>query len=95
MLDEGFSDQDVRNGVTVFKPVGCDKCNNGYKGRVGLFEVLPVSEEMRRLIMENANAMQIRDQANKEGVTDLRSSGLVKVKAGITSLEELNRVTKD
>ena len=81
--------------MQVFKPVGCDKCTNGYKGRVGLFEVMPVSEEMGRLIMEGANALQIRDRAKEEGIADLRASGLEKVKAGITSLEEINRVTKD
>jgi len=95
LLSEGFSEEEVRQGVTVFKPVGCDKCTNGYKGRVGLFEVMPVSEEMGRMIMEGANALQIRDQATAEGIADLRSSGLLKVKAGVTSLEEINRVTKD
>ena len=75
--------------------MGCDKCTMGYKGRVGLFEVMPISEEMERLIMNNADAIQLRDQANAEGIEDLRASGLRKVKAGIISLEELNRVTKD
>ena len=95
LRSEGFSDADIREGVQVFKPVGCDKCTNGYKGRVGLFEVMPVSEDMGRLIMEGANALQIRDRAKEEGIADLRASGLEKVKAGITSLEEINRVTKD
>ena len=95
LRSEGFTDADIREGFTVFKPVGCDKCTNGYKGRVGLFEVMPVSEAMGRLIMEGANALQIRDQAQEEGVSDLRISGLNKVKAGVTSLEEINRVTKD
>jgi len=95
LIDEGFTDDDVSAGLQVFKPVGCDKCTQGYKGRVGLFEVMPVSEAMGRLIMDDANAMQIRDQAKAEGIEDLRAAGLRKVKAGITSLEELNRVTKD
>ncbi len=95
LRSEGFTDDEIREGIQVFKPVGCDKCTNGYKGRVGLFEVMPVSEEMGRLIMEGANALQIRDRAKEEGIADLRASGLEKVKAGTTSLEEINRVTKD
>jgi len=95
LIDEGFTDDDVSAGLQVYKAVGCDKCTQGYKGRVGLFEVMPVSEAMGRLIMDDANAMQIRDQAKAEGIEDLRAAGLRKVKAGITSLEEINRVTKD
>jgi len=95
LIAEGFTDDDVSAGLQVFKPVGCDKCTQGYKGRVGLFEVMPVSEAMGRLIMDGANAMHIRDQAKAEGIEDLRAAGLRKVKAGITSLEEINRVTKD
>jgi type IV pilus assembly protein PilB len=95
LLEEGFSEDEVRKGVNVFKAVGCDKCTKGYKGRVGLFEVMPVSDAMGKLIMENGNAIQIRDLAKSEGLQDLRASGLAKVKAGITSLEEINRVTKD
>lgn len=95
LIEEGFSEDDLKHGLQVFKPVGCNKCTGGYKGRVGLYEVMPISGEMERLIMDGANAIQIREQANKEGVQDLRTSGLLKVKAGITSLEEINRVTKD
>ncbi|HHI75893.1 MAG TPA: type IV-A pilus assembly ATPase PilB [Gammaproteobacteria bacterium] len=95
LLKEGFTEADLKGDWQVYKAVGCDKCTNGYKGRVGIFEVMPISEDMERLIMENANAMQLREQANREGIEDLRTSGLRKVKAGITSLEELNRVTKD
>jgi len=95
LLEEGFSEQDIAEGLTIYRPVGCDHCTNGYKGRVGIFEVMAISEEMGRLIMEGGNALQLRDQAVREGVSDLRSSGLRKVKAGMTSLEELNRVTKD
>jgi type IV pilus assembly protein PilB len=95
LIEEGFSEDEIRQGITVYRPVGCDKCTKGYKGRVGIFEVMPVSEAMGRLIMENANAIQIRDLAKAEGLQDLRSSGLAKVKMGITSLEEINRVTKD
>ena len=95
LIEEGFSDQEVRQGLQVYKPVGCDKCTKGYKGRVGLFEVMPVSEAMGKLIMEGGNAIQIRDLALSEGLQELRASGLAKVKAGVTSLEEINRVTKD
>ena len=79
--------------MTVFRAVGCDRCNEGYKGRVGIYQVMPVSEGMRRLIMENRNAMELADQARREGIRDIRQSGLLKVRNGITSLEEINRVT--
>jgi len=95
LLEEGFSDAEVRQGVQVYRPVGCDKCTKGYKGRVGLFEVMPVSDAMGKLIMEGGNAIQIRDLALTEGLQELRASGLAKVKEGVTSLEEINRVTKD
>ncbi len=95
LVEEGFTDQEIREGLQVYKPVGCDKCTKGYKGRVGLFEVMPVSEAMGKLIMEGGNAIQIRDLALSEGLQELRASGLAKVKAGVTSLEEINRVTKD
>jgi len=95
LREEGFSEEDIREGITVYRPVGCEKCTKGYKGRVGIFEVMPVSDAMGKLIMEGGNAIQIRDLAKSEGLQDLRASGLAKVKAGITSLEEINRVTKD
>ena len=82
-----------RKGLTIFGPKGCKQCNDGYKGRVGIFQVMEVSEAMGRIIMEGGNAMQIADQAAKEGVLDLRRAGLNKVKDGVTSLEEVNRVT--
>jgi len=92
---EGFTDDDIKAGLTIFGPVGCKSCNDGYKGRLGIFQVMEVSEIMGRLIMEGGNAMQIADQATKEGVVDLRRAGLNKVKEGLTSLEEINRVTID
>ena len=95
LLEEGFTEADLAENFTVYKPVGCDRCTKGYKGRAGVFEVMPISETTGRLIMEGANSIEIRAQANKENVSDLRKSGLRKVKAGVTSLEELNRVTKD
>lgn len=93
LLAEGFTEEETENGFTVFEPVGCDRCNDGYKGRVGIYQVMPVSEEMKRMIMEGRNAIELADQAAKEGIPDLRRSGLKKVKDGITSLKEVNRVT--
>ena len=95
LQEEGFTEDEIKSGITVYKPVGCESCNGGYKGRVGIYLVMPISEEMGRIIMENGNSIQLADQANKEGVPDLRQSGLKKVKDGITSLEEVNRVTKE
>ncbi len=94
LLEEGFTEEDLTE-LTVYRPVGCDRCTRGYKGRVGIFQVMPVSEEMGRIIMEGGNSLQLAEQATKEGVKNLRQSGLKKVKAGVTSLEEINRVTKD
>jgi type IV pilus assembly protein PilB len=90
---EGFEAEDMDAGLTIFGPKGCKNCNDGYKGRVGIFQVMEVSEAMGRIIMEGGNAMQIADQAAIEGVHDLRRAGLNKVKDGVTSLEEINRVT--
>ena len=90
---EGFQAEDLDGGLTVFGPVGCKSCNDGYKGRLGIFQVMEVSEAMGKIIMEGGNAMQIADQAANEGVIDLRRAGLNKVRDGITSLEEINRVT--
>ncbi len=95
LLEEGFSQQQIDEGVTVFKAAGCDNCTDGYKGRLGIYQVMPVTEAIGRIIMEGGNAMQIADQAEKEGVFDLRRSGLIKVASGITSLEEINRVIKE
>jgi len=92
---EGFTDEDLASSPKIFKAVGCDQCTNGYKGRVGVYQVMPVSEAMGRIIMQGGNAMDIADQAREEGIDDLRRSGLKKVLAGVTSLEEINRVTKD
>jgi type IV pilus assembly protein PilB len=93
LLAEGFTEEETENGFTIFEPLGCDRCNDGYKGRVGIYQVMPVSEAMKRMIMEGRNAIELADQAAKEGIPDLRRSGLKKVKDGITSLKEVNRVT--
>ena len=90
---EGFEAEDLEAGLSIYGPKECKSCNGGYKGRIGIFQVMEVSEAMGRLIMEGGNAMQIADQAAAEGVCDLRRAGLNKVKEGVTSLEEINRVT--
>lgn len=95
LLEEGFTEEQIESGMTIFKPVGCDQCDKGYKGRVGIYQVMPISEEMGRIIMREGNAQDLADQAQKEGIPDLRLSGLKKVLSGVTSLEEVNRVTKD
>ena len=95
LIKEGFSEKDVDEGITVFSAEGCNQCTNGYKGRLGIFQVLPVSEAIGRIIMEGGNSLQISDQSKEENIPDLRESGLKKVKDGLTSLEEINRVTID
>ena len=94
LIEEGFSVQQAQSSK-IYKACGCEHCNSGYKGRTGIYQVMPLSEAIRRIIMEGGNAIEIAQQANKEGVDDLRQSGLKKVHQGIISLEELNRITKD
>jgi type IV pilus assembly protein PilB len=93
LLAEGYSQQEIDDGLRVYGAVGCKSCEGGYKGRAGIFQVMPVSDATARVIMAGGNATDIADQAEKEGVWDLRKSALEKVKAGITSLDEVNRVT--
>ncbi len=95
LLSEGFTEQDLAEEFKIYKAVGCDQCTNGYKGRVGIYQVMGISEEMSRLIMGGANSIDLADQAGKEGIDDLRRSALKKIKQGLISLEEANRVTKD
>jgi len=95
LLDAGFSAAEVEQGFKLYRAVGCPECTQGYRGRSGIFQVMPVTSAIERLILENGTSMQLEEQAKAEGVWDLRRSGLEKVKAGVTSLEELNRVTKD
>lgn len=92
MNDAGFTDEQIESG-TFYKPIGCEHCNNGYKGRVGIYEVVPVTDDISRVIMEGGNSIKISDTARQEGFDDLRTSALKKVAVGITSLEEANRVT--
>ncbi len=93
LLKEGFSETDVAAGMKLFGPKGCSSCTDGYKGRTGIYQVLPVTESVGRIILAGGSAVEIGDEAAKAGVWDLRQSGLEKVKAGITSLEEINSVT--
>src|ERR1700681_3163864 len=95
LLKEGFSEIDVAAGLRVYVPKGCGSCTDGYKGRVGLYQVMPVTESIGRIIMEGGGAMSIDDQATKDGIWNLRRAGLEKVRAGVTSLEEVNSVTID
>ena len=94
LLEEGFKEDELVD-LTIYKAKGCDRCTQGYKGRVGIFQVMPVSDAMGRIIMEEGNALQLADQAATEGIATLRESGLRKVRVGLTSLEEINRVTKE
>ncbi len=91
---EGFSDDMVRE-ATLYRPVGCNACNKGYKGRVGIYEVVRITPAVSRIIMEEGNSLELDAQFRKEGFNDLRRSGLAKAAQGVTSLEEINRVTSD
>ncbi len=95
LLAAGFKETDLDGSWVPYKPVGCDRCTNGYKGRVGIYQVMPISEEIQRIILAGGNAMEIAAQAKREGVADLRESGLRKVRAGLTSIEEVLGVTND
>jgi type IV pilus assembly protein PilB len=95
LIKEGFTEEQVAKGFKVYKAVGCDACNGGYKGRTGLYQVMPISDAMRRLIMAGSNAIELADQAGKEGIPNIRQSALKKVMDGITSLEEINAVTME
>ncbi len=94
LLSAGFLESEL-NQLKVYGPVGCDHCNDGYKGRVGIYQVMPLTDTMRTLILEGGNTMELAAQAKADGINDLRASGLEKVRQGITSLEEIDRVTKD
>lgn len=94
LLSEGFTKEQLGT-FKVYGPKGCDNCNGGYKGRVGIYEVVRVTPDLQRIIMADGNAIDISEQMRKDGFNDLRTSGLMKVIQGVTSLEEVNRVTKD
>lgn len=95
LVAEGFTEEDIDSGLTLYEanPDGCELCNAGYKGRVGIYQVMPVSDEMKRMVMEGRNAIEIGDQALREGVPDLRMSAIKKVKDGFIDINEMNRVT--
>ncbi|MCH1921618.1 type IV-A pilus assembly ATPase PilB [Shewanella sp. A3A] len=93
LLKLGFNQTQINEGFTVYKPVGCDHCSGGYKGRVGIYEVMKMSDEIARVIMEGGNSLQIAKMAKQQGMRDLRDSGLLKVIQGVTSITEINRVT--
>ena len=96
LLRAGFSEPDLDGSWMPYMHVGCDNCKNtGYRGRVGIYQVMPITEELNRIIMTNGNAIDIAEQARREGVRDLRQSGLLKVKQGLTSLEEVEAVTNE
>lgn len=95
LLAEGFSEADIDAGITLYEAVGCDECNEGYKGRTGIYQVMPLTEEIQAIILQGGNAMQIAEAAERSGINDLRKSALLKARNGVTSLAEINRVTKD
>ena len=95
LLEAGFKEDQADGSWTPYKPVGCSMCNNGYKGRVGIYQVMPVSEDIQRIILRDGSALEIAEQAEREGVRSLRQSGLHKVKMGLTSLEEVLAVTNE
>jgi type IV pilus assembly protein PilB len=95
MLRAGYQPEDLDGSWRPFRAVGCQACSSGYKGRVGLYQVMPITEAIQRIILAEGNAVDIADQARKEGVRDLRAAGLVKVRTGVTTLEEVISVTNE
>lgn len=95
LREEGYSEEKIASGLTIYGPVGCENCQDGYKGRVGIYEVVRITPAIQRIIMEDGNSMQISDVAQNEGFRSLRQSALMKAEQGVTSLAEVNRVTKD
>jgi type IV pilus assembly protein PilB len=94
LLKEGFPGDKIGT-FKIFAPTGCENCKGGYKGRVGIYEVVKNTPSLQRIIMEEGNSIDIAAQMRKDGFNDLRTSGLLKAMQGVTSLEEVNRVTKD
>jgi type IV pilus assembly protein PilB len=95
LLAEGFTPEEVAAGITLYDAVGCPDCTEGYKGRTGLYQVMPMSDEIQAIVLAGGNVQQINEAAQRAGVRDLRQSALLKVRNGVTSLAEINRVTKD
>jgi type IV pilus assembly protein PilB len=96
LLQAGFAERDIDGSWQAYGPVGCDHClSTGYKGRMGIYEVMPITDDMRQVVMRNGTVLDIAEQAKKEGMRNLRQSGLMKVKQGLTSLEEIEAVTNE
>ena len=96
MLAAGFKEPDLDGSWTPYKPVGCERCkNSGYKGRVGIYQVMPISEAIQQIILRGGSSLEIAQQAQLDGVSDLRQSGLRKVKQGLTSIEEVLGCTNE
>jgi len=95
LLKEGFTEEDIKKGMVVYQPKGCDQCTEGAKGRVGIYQVMEISEGIRRMIMEERNSIEIGEQAAKEKIPDIRESARKKVAEGIMSIAEMNRVTQE
>jgi type IV pilus assembly protein PilB len=95
LLAEGFTQDEIDTGLTLYDAVGCSGCNDGYKGRTGIYQVMPISETIANIILNGGGAIQLTHAATAAGVRDLRASALLKVRNGVTSLAEINRVTKD
>jgi type IV pilus assembly protein PilB len=95
LIDAGFKEEEIDDSWQPYKPVGCDACNKGYRGRVGIYQAMPITEAIQQLILSNGTAIDIAKQAKLEGVRDLRQSGLLKVKLGATSLEEVLAATNE
>jgi type IV pilus assembly protein PilB len=95
LIDAGFKASDLDGSWKPYRPVGCSMCNMGYKGRVGIYQVMPITEEIQRIILRDGSALDIAEQSEKEGVRSLRQAGLAKVKQGLTSLEEVLAVTNE
>ena len=95
LVAEGFSHEEIEAGLKIYEAHGCSECTEGYKGRTGIYQVMPMTEEIQTIVLEGGNALQIAEAAQRSGVNDLRQSALEKVRKGVTSLTEINRVTKD
>jgi type IV pilus assembly protein PilB len=95
LLKAGYTELDLEGGWKPYRSVGCTACNNGYRGRVGIYQAMPISDEIQRLILASGTVMELAAQARREGVRDLRQSGLLKVKLGATSLEEVISATNE
>jgi len=94
LIQSGFKEDEL-DSLEVFEANGCGSCSNGYKGRVGIYQVMPMTPRMEKLVMENGNAIELANLAQEENVNDLRQSALEKVRQGVTTIAEVERVTKD